>query len=134
MGRPPAAEHARLDALQADVRDLRSDLDRLRDQVTGANGRRQLSAETKALHRHVLALQGWACPCCRRARPPPEGFEFDHFFANSQANFEHTWPLCKKCHADLTYNRRARCDVLSDFEAYQAFAQREFPKQCPLIE
>jgi Rha family phage regulatory protein len=108
-------------------------VDRLSEQVTSfaevANQhRRQIGEPVKALHRVVLQRQGWQCPCCRTTQEPA-AFEFDHFYRNSHADFAHSWPLCRQCHAGLTNNRITRGDVRSDFDAYHAFAKRELPEQ-----
>lgn len=123
--------------VKQDVREVKQDVRDLRTQVTNfaaiANQRRRTITEmTKREHRLVLHLRAYACPCCCRVQDPSQ-FEFDHFFSNSQADFLHTWPLCRPCHGELTAGRRARGDVRSDFDAYQAFAARELPKQGTLF-
>lgn len=90
--------------------------------------RREIPEPVKATHRFVLRKQGCACPLCRQPQQMVN-IQFDHFYRNSMANFEHTWPLCKECHGELTSGRRSRGDVRSAFDAYHEFAKRVLPTQ-----
>lgn len=132
-----AATQVKVDVVCDEVRGVGDKVERLDEKVTSfaavANQhRRRITESTRAEHRLVLARQNWSCPVCRRVREP-SSFEFDHMFTNQQADFEHTWPLCTPCHADLSAGRLSRGDVRSDFDAYQEFAKRGGQVQRPLF-
>jgi hypothetical protein len=94
--------------------------------------RRNLSLATKDAHIFALRAMGGRCPCCRTAdvlNVDGErllGAEFDHFFANSAADVEHTWLICGDCHRSLTNGEATRDQRETEFGAYQS-ARRRVP-------
>lgn len=103
---------------------------RIKNIETQRSGRRPIPDRVKKLHAYILSRMSGACPCCRQ---PVEEIEFDHFFTNQQADLEHSWPLCKPCHSDLTRGRLTRNQVRSAFDAYQDLAARILPTQPTLL-
>ena len=112
--------------LRVEVKENTDSIKSLEDRVINLESmrpRKEIKGSVKELHRVVA---NGVCPCCRQS---VHSFQFDHFFSNQHADFEHSWPLCEPCHGSLTRGVWARGDVRSDFDAYQAFAKRKLPEQ-----
>ena len=60
----------------------------------------------------------------RRAGQRSPEAEFDHFYASSSPDAEHTWLICKRCHAGLTTGRVPRDQREAEFRAYQSKRRR----------
>jgi Rha family phage regulatory protein len=108
----------------------------LLDKLKGAPKRRNLNAATRA--GHVLAIHAifaGRCPCClevvitKNESLISGAGEFDHFYANSKPNLEHTWLICIACHLNFTIGKWNRTDYRSEFDAYQVKLHRFFPRQ-----
>lgn len=113
---------SRLDGVANDVAQLKARL---------LNGRRNPTVATKAEIVQATAELGGRCPCCSRAEVIIDGersrfAEFDHFYANSKADADHIWLICKPCHQDLTTGRVARDRRESRFRSFQD-TRRELP-------
>jgi Rha family phage regulatory protein len=101
-------------------------------------GRKNLLSATKTEHIQAVEMMGGRCPCCGRAEIVTNGkkspfAEYDHFYENSRADIDHTWLICKPCHADLTTGRVLRRDREPEFRAYQAKRQRLRPQRAFLF-
>ncbi len=92
--------------------------------------RRRLTNASKDDHRDAVAIMGGRCPCCFTTTividGKAHGAEFDHFYASNQPDVEHTWLICKPCHAELTRGIAQRTERDPMFKAYQA-ARRRLP-------
>jgi hypothetical protein len=112
---------SRVDAIAQDVAHLRMEL-RYR--------RRNLRGATKRRHLIDIRAMGGRCPCCASAevldaagqRSPFA--EYDHFYASSHPDPEHTWLICKACHTGLTTGRVPRDQREAEFRAYQSKRRR----------
>lgn len=85
--------------------------------------RKEISEDTKRKHRRILDALDGRCPGCRK---PIDPTQFDHFFDSQRSNFEHSWPLCKSCHNELTTDNETRTTFERRFHAYQEFASAVF--------
>ncbi|HVY15954.1 MAG TPA: hypothetical protein VHB27_12055 [Rhodopila sp.] len=104
-----------------------------------ARQRREIKEAVKRQHVAAIAALGGRCPCCgsrevvgadgRKA----EGAEFDHFYAASKPDLEHTWLICRPCHSDLTTGRLARDEREAEFRAYQNRRRRMAPRVAGLL-
>lgn len=100
--------------------------------------RRNISDAVKAQHVRDSRDLGGGCPCCRRAEVAVVDMsgvkspfaDFDHFYANSMPDVNHTWLICKPCHSDLTTGRVPRDHRDSVFRAYQD-QRRRLPGRQP---
>jgi hypothetical protein len=92
--------------------------------------RRNLSAATKRRHIADIQALGSRCPCCSIEAVLDadgnrlQGSEYDHFFSSSYPGPEHTWLICKGCHAGFTFGRIARDQREAEFRAYQSKRRR----------
>jgi hypothetical protein len=59
--------------------------------------------------------------------------EFDHFYASSHPDPEHTWLICKPCHTGLTTGRVSRDQREAEFRAYQSKRRRLAGQDAPLL-
>ncbi len=92
--------------------------------------RRNLRGATKRRHLIDIRAMGGRCPCCASAdvldaagqRSPFA--EYDHFYASSHPDPEHTWLICKTCHIGLTTGRVPRDQREAEFRAYQSKRRR----------
>jgi Rha family phage regulatory protein len=109
--------------VKADVIDIKTRLTVLESQ---RSARKEVKTATKARHLEVMRSRGNRCPMCDRVAVR---IETDHFWQNQIADFEHTWPLCHECHADLTHQRVKRDDVTDLFTAYHKHVDRHMPVQ-----
>jgi len=50
--------------------------------------------------------------------------EYDHFYASSHPDPEHTWLICKPCHTGLTTGGVPRDQREAEFRAYQSKRRR----------
>jgi hypothetical protein len=86
----------------------------------------------------VNALGG-RCPCCGSAEVVDQqgrkavGAEFDHFYAASKPDVEHTWLIYRPCHGCLTTGRIARDEREAEFRAYQSKRRRLVPRPARLL-
>jgi hypothetical protein len=95
--------------------------------------RRNLRGATKRRHLIDIKAMGGRCPCCAAAdvldaaghRSPFA--EYDHFYASSHPDPEHTWLICKPCHTGLTTGRVPRDQREAEFRAYQSKRRRLGP-------
>jgi hypothetical protein len=73
---------------------------------------------------------GGKCPCCGSADVLDASgqrsgeAEYDHFYASSAPDVEHTWLICKPCHLGLTTGRVPRDQREAEFRAYQSKRRR----------
>jgi hypothetical protein len=87
--------------------------------------RREIKDGVKRQHVTALGALGGRCPCCGSATivlqdgRKAQGAEFDHFYAASKPDAEHTWFICQPCHADLTVGRLPRDQREAEFRTYQ---------------
>lgn len=102
------------------------------------NGRRNLSAATKREHIDAIGEMGGRCPCCLKGivvvdRTASKFAQFDHFYANSQPNAEHTWLICTPCHNGLSSGKVPRDQREAEFRAYQNQRRRLPGRQIALF-
>lgn len=117
-------------SLRVEVKENTDSIKSLEDRVINLESmrpRKEIKGSVKELHR---VIANGTCPCCRQK---VASFQFDHFFSNQQADFEHSWPLCEPCHSSLTRGIWSRSEVRSDFDAYHSFAKRVLPEQKKLF-
>lgn len=92
--------------------------------------RRRVSDSSKHEHIDSVAQMGGRCPCCFTATIVIDGramgAEFDHFYAASQPDVEHTWLICRSCHSSLTRGIAQRTEREPMFKAYHS-ARRRLP-------
>jgi Rha family phage regulatory protein len=93
------------------------------ERITPRNPRKEISADTRRDHLAMFALRGGRCPYCEVSCTPGE-IEIDHFYANTRAKFEETWPLCRKCHRDVTDGKVDRLSYERAFAHYQDYARK----------
>lgn len=121
------------------IGEVKSGLADVREDVAGLKGavrslehtvsrispkRRQIGAKVRAGHVHATYQLGGRCPCCGLVDLTDDGGaklsgEFDHFYAASFPNDDHTWLICTDCHRALTTGALSRADAESRFRAYQ---------------
>jgi hypothetical protein len=107
---------SRVDAIAEDVSHLKLEL---------RHRRRNLRGATKRRHLVDIRAMGGRCLCCASAEVLDAGgqrspfAEFDHFYASSHPDPEHTWLICKTCHGDFTSGRVPRDQREAEFRAYQ---------------
>lgn len=109
--------------VKADVIDIKTRLTVLESQ---RSARKEVKLPTKARHLEVMRARGNRCPKCDKVAAR---VEIDHFWQNQIADFEHTWPLCHDCHAELTHGRVKRDDVTDLFTAYHKHVDTHVPVQ-----
>ena len=109
--------------VKADVIDIKTRLTVLEAQ---RSARKEVKLPTKARHLEVMRGRSNRCPTCDKVAAR---VEIDHFWQNQIADFEHTWPLCHECHADLTHGRVKRDDVTDCFTAYHKHVDSHVPVQ-----
>jgi hypothetical protein len=106
----------RLEAVARDVAVLRQAIDRQR---------REIKDSVRRQHVVAVGALGGRCPCCGSAvivlqdGQKAQGAEFDHFYAASKPDPEHTWLICQPCHSDLTLGRIQRDQREAEFRTYQ---------------
>ena len=93
------------------------------ERITPRNQRKEVSAETRRDHLNMFALRGSRCPYCEQVCTSGE-IEIDHFYACTRARFEETWPLCRKCHRDVTDGKVDRLSYERAFAHYQDYARK----------
>jgi hypothetical protein len=105
-----------IEAVAKDVAVLKDELHRQR---------RSIKDGVKRQHVAAIGNLGGRCPCCGSAEVidaqgrKAVGTEFDHFYAASKPDAEHTWLICRPCHGSLTTGRTARDEREAEFRAYQ---------------
>jgi hypothetical protein len=101
-----------LDRVASHVETIAQDVAHLRMELRYR--RRNLRGATKRRHLIDIRAMGGRCPCCGSAevldadgqRSPVA--EFDHFYASSHPDPEHTWLICVACHSGFTTGRVPR--------------------------
>lgn len=120
---------ARVDSIAEDMASVKAKL---------FNGRRNLSAATKREHVDAIREMGGRCPCCLKGvvvvdNAASRFAQFDHFYANSQPNAEHTWLICTPCHNELSSGKVPRDQREAEFRAYQNQRRRLPGRQARLF-
>ena len=119
----------RVDGIAEDVAFLKSAV---------RHARRNLTQATKRSHVADVHELGGRCPCCGISQVVDENgnrlqfTEYDHFYASSHPNVDHTWLICKPCHHKLTYGSWARDQKESQFKSYQ-LNRRALPGRQPSL-
>ena len=124
-----------IERVEARVDGMAHDLAAVKARILG--GRRKLTAATKCSHVDAINLMGGRCPCCSEAIVIIDGgvskfAQFDHFYANSQPNPDHTWLICTPCHSPLSSGKVPRDQREAEFRAYQQ-RRRRLPGQQPTL-
>jgi hypothetical protein len=107
------------------------------EQAVKSNRKRPAPSVKLQIIDAAIALGG-SCPCCRTAVIICEGVlspfaELDHFYANSKADINHVWIICKPCHRDLTTGRVERSAREAEFKSFHAQRKRLPHKQGKLL-
>jgi len=112
-----------VDVIRTDVAEIKEDVSWLKH-VTKPHPR-SITKLTKEIHIAAITVMGGHCPCCGQSRVVDDKgnqlpfSEFDHFYQNSMPNAEHSWLICRPCHADLSTGRVPRHQREAEFRAYQ---------------
>jgi hypothetical protein len=119
-----------VEAVARDVAVLKQEIHRQRRAIQDGVKRQHIAAVTNL---------GGRCPCCGSAEVVDQqgrksaGAEFDHFYAASKPDVEHTWLICRPCHGSLTTGRIARDEREAEFRAYQNRRRRMVSRPVRLL-
>jgi hypothetical protein len=123
-----AARFERLDRVASRIETIAEDVAHLKQELRYR--RRDLRGATKRQHVADIRLMGGKCPCCGSANvldadgQRSSEAEFDHYYASSHPDAEHTWLICRPCHLGLTTGRVPRDQREAEFRAYQSKRRR----------